>query len=348
MDVFDFARFPFVSGALKYVESLDFGLDELFYDRVFEQVRDRGKERVLQALGEGIRRYEFSDRIGAEKELLSYPVARILVSCINDGYLIRIYALAEAEAAYSMAKNLTHDSLKELADDLGISCVIDERSFIIHFTDYIRFAVRDPKWKLVNRKMNRGWVYLTKEEFRIIVQEAIRKRIESSLPLEVPGEICASLNRYIVEVRDSLNARRSEFSTEEFREIMPDCFPPCIVHAISNTQAGVNLSHPMRFALTSFLLNIGMGVEGIIELFRVSPDFDEERTRYQVMHIHGSTGTTYRSPSCSTMITYGNCSGREPLCDRVSHPLGYYRKKAWILRKEKTADNQDRKDKGQQ
>jgi DNA primase large subunit len=89
----------------------------------------------------------------------------------------------------------------------------------------------------------------------------------------------------------------------------------------------------MRFALTSFLLNIGMNVEGIIGLFRVSPDFDEERTRYQVMHIQGATGTVYKSPSCDTMVTYGNCVGKEHLCERISHPLGYYRKKAWILSK---------------
>jgi DNA primase large subunit len=33
------------------------------------------------------------------------------------------------------------------------------------------------------------------------------------------------------------------------------------------------------------------------------------------------------------MVTYGNCIGKEPLCERISHPLGYYRKKAWIFTK---------------
>jgi DNA primase large subunit len=35
------------------------------------------------------------------------------------------------------------------------------------------------------------------------------------------------------------------------------------------------------------------------------------------------------------MTTYGNCFGKEALCDRISHPLSYYRKKAWILKKGK-------------
>jgi DNA primase large subunit len=335
MDVFKFAYFPFVNGAAKYVEALDFKLDELFSDRAFERIRERGKERVLSAIGEGIAKNAYPDRVSAEKELLSYPVARILVSCINDNYLIRRYALAEAKSAHEQVKGLADGDFRELADDFNIDAVIDGHAYVMHFTDYIRYAhvIHEPKWKLVNRNMDHGKVTLIREDFSRILEEAIRKRIESSLPLDVPSGVCASLEKYLEEIRDALKTRKSEFSIEEFKEIMPDCFPPCMVHALSNARAGVNLPHSMRFALTSFLLNIGMNTEGIIDLFKVSPDFDEERTRYQVMHIHGATGTTYTSPSCATMITYGNCFGKEALCERISHPLSYYRRKAWMLKK---------------
>lgn len=335
MDVFGFAQFPYISGALNYVEALDFKLDELFFDRAFAQVRERGKERVLSTIGEGIKRQVCTDRTGAEKELLSYPVARILVSCINDGYLLKRYALAEAKSSYEALKKLQDTDLKEFAEEFNIEAKIDEREYVIHFTDYIRQAssIHEHEWKLINRKMDHGWVNLSKEKFSRILEEAIRKRIESGLPLDVPPDICTALEDQLKEIREALSVRKSEFSAGEFSEIMPDCFPPCMAHALSGAQSGVNLSHSMRFALTSFLLNIGMNVEGIIGLFRVSPDFDEERTRYQVMHIHGATGTVYKSPSCDTMATYGNCIGKEPLCERISHPLGYYRKKAWILKK---------------
>jgi len=65
-----------------------------------------------------------------------------------------------------------------------------------------------------------------------------------------------------------------------------------------------------------------------MELYRMAPDFREDLTRYQVEHITGAGGTEYTSPSCKTMITYGNCYGRDKLCDYVSHPLTYYRKSA--------------------
>lgn len=336
MDVFDFACFPFISGAAKYVEALDFKLKELFTERAFENVRLRSKERILGAIGEGIARNICPDRISAEKELLSYPVTRILVSCINDNYLMRRYALAEAKSAHERMKELNDDKIKELADDFNIDSIIEGHKYVMHFTDYIRYAsvIHEPKWKLVNRNMERGKVSLAKEDFTRLLEEAVRKRIESSLPLEVPAEICSNLETHLSGIRDALKTRKSEFSIEEFKEIMPDCFPPCVAHALSNAKAGVNLPHSMRFALVSFLLNIGMNAEGIIELFKVSPDFDEERTRYQVMHIHGATGTTYTSPSCATMITYGNCFGRDMLCERISHPLNYYRRKAWMLKKE--------------
>lgn len=338
MDVFKFAHFPFINAAAKYVETLDFKLDELFSERVFEQVRERGKGRVIEAIGEGISRRSYPDKVSAEKELLSYPVARILVSCVNDRYLIKRYALAEAKCAFDGLKELQKDELKELASDFNMNVLIDEKGVNIHFADYIRYAnaIHEPKWKLVNRNMDHGRLSLTEDDLSRILEEAIRKKIESMLPLDVPEKICKSLSGYVDEIKNSLSTRKSEFRIEEFKEIIPECFPPCIHHAILNVKAGINLSHSMRFALVSYLLNIGMNIEGIIELFRESPDFDEERTRYQVNHIHGATGTTYTSPSCATMVTYGNCYGKERLCSRITHPLSYYRKKAWIVNKEKS------------
>lgn len=338
MDVFKFAYFPFINAAAKYVEALDFKLDELFSERAFEQVRERGKSRVMEAIGDGITRNASPDRVSAEKELLSYPVARILVSCVNDGYLIKRYALSEAKSAFEAVKELRDDEFREFASDFNVNANISEDGVSIHFSDYIRYAnmIHEPKWKLVNRNIDRGKVTFSKEDFARLMEEAIRKRIESGLPLAVPPEICTLMGEYIGEIKNALSARKSEFNIEEFKEIMPDCFPPCIITALSNARAGVNLSHSMRFALVSFLLNIGMNTDGIIELFKVSPDFDEERTRYQVNHIHGAAGTVYKSPSCATMTTYGNCYGKEKLCEKISHPLSYYRKKAWILKKGKT------------
>jgi len=87
---------------------------------------------------------------------------------------------------------------------------------------------------------------------------------------------------------------------------------------IQDIAAGINLPHSARFTLTSFLLKIGLSVEDIIKIYRSSPDFDESKTRYQVEHI---ASREYTPPSCSTIRTYGNCTGS---CPNPGHPLTIY------------------------
>lgn len=329
MDFSSLALYPFISQASKYVEDLRIPIGDLFSDHAFERVRIRGKERVLQAIQGEIIKSSPEDRVQAEIELLSYPLARILVSCIKDSYLIRRYALAEAKSAYQKLISEKEELLAEIGLDLGVSSTLVSHIFKIHFTDYIRSSsnMKDPKWKLVNRKLYQGWVFLTKEEFSRLLQENIRVMVQKALPLEVPKEICSGFASYLEEIRSALGERKSEFQIG-LPEIQPEEFPPCIAYALTSIRSGVNLAHSARFALTSFLLNIGMGVEDIINLFRVSPDFDEEKTSYQIQHIAGSTGTAYTSPSCATMNTYGNCVGKNDLCRKISHPLNYYRIRA--------------------
>ena len=255
-------------------------------------------------------------------EVLSYPIARMIVSCINDDHLIRRYALAEAKAVYESLKTEPSDILLTMGQEFGMHVDYSDKRFRIHFTDYIRYAHRmhDPKWKLVNRGLYRGWVSLFTREFTRLLQEAISDHIQHGLPLETPSEICDALSKYTHDVKESLESRRYEFEIEG--PVHPDAFPPCSRHAIAMLQGGINLPHSARFAVTSFLLNIGMDVDGVVRMFGGSPDFDETRTRYQVEHI---AGKEYTTPDCGTMKTYGNCFGADNLCMKVSHPLNYYR-----------------------
>lgn len=329
-----FAHYPFTSSASRYVERSNRSLESLVDGGEFgKAVMDRGEERVIQSI-EGEIRKSFGDGVLAEIELFSYPLARILVSCIDDHYLIRRYALAEATSAHAQMKRETLRFLGELGEEFGIEHVVYGRDFKIHFTDYLPFAsrVRDPKWKLVNRRLDNGYVMVSREEFTRLLQEAVRNNVQNALPLDVPKSVCNALSPYITEIRQHLEKRKSEFKIGGFAEVDSDCFPPCIRHLLMAIQTGQNLAHSARFALTSFLANIGMGADEIVDTYRASLDFDEERTRYQVQHIVGSSGTAYTAPSCATMATYGNCVGKEPMCNRVSHPLSFYRKK-WYLDK---------------
>lgn len=338
MDEKDFALYPYTSGASLHVKDLGISLDRLVTSRAMESARFRGKERVLQAIsGEIIKpNISSSDEQKILLELLSYPFSRILVSCIDDSFLTRRYCLAEAVASYKILRMQDLGFLREFALDFEVNADESETGLKLHFTSYIRMAssLKAIEWKLVNRKLDHGNVNVSREEFARLLQELIKDRIAHNLPMPVSNELIQECEPYIKEVSDALEEQKSKFGDSEFESVETDLFPPCITHAIANTQAGVNLAHSMRFAMTAFLLTIGMSVDDIMNLFTASPDFDIEKARYQVEHIAGSSGTNYKPPSCSTMQTYGNCYAPDEMCKKISHPLNYYSRKLWFRKRD--------------
>ncbi len=347
-DVSKLALYPFVTQAQDYVRNLNVSLLDLFNKRGYEAVRLRAKSRVIESISKGITKTKTDGETASNIELLSYPIARILVSCINDNLLTRRYALAEAKASHTFLEREDEHMLVAVGRDFNVSASFENEHFRMHFTDYIRLSagMRDIKWKLVNRQLNNGFVGVGSLEFARLLQEATFRRILSELPLDVPEDMCKQVAPYVNGIVAELAEYKSNNHTGDFGEVNAEFFPPCIRHALSGVRGGVNLGHSTRFALTSFLLNIGMNVDEVVGMFNVSPDFDESKTRYQVEHIAGSSGVEYSTPGCDTMKTYGNCSGKDELCDRIVHPLGYYSRKAWFASRNKS--KQDVKQDGNQ
>ena len=78
---------------------------------------------------------------------------------------------------------------------------------------------------------------------------------------------------------------------QQFGSIEESAFPPCMQALITALTAGTNLTHAGRFALTTFVHTVGMDVPAIAQLYGRSPDFDIEKTMYQVEHITGRGGS---------------------------------------------------------
>lgn len=340
------AYYPFISEASAHVENLGISLESLLNSRAYRAARARGIERVKEALEGEIKKSLLSGETQVLSELLSYPFARLLVACVDDQLFTRRYALAEAKATYAFLRNETPDFLLEFGEDFGILADFRDSYFSMHFTDYIRFSnsLKDPTWKLTNRQLRAGKIKITKEEFARLLEEAVRERIEQSFPIpEIPPEVSSFCSPYVSEIKEQFEVQKKNFGATDFGVVEPELFPPCIAHALANVQGGVNLAHSMRFAMTSFLLSVGMSVEEILNLFNVSPDFDAEKTLYQIEHIAGATGNVYKPPACDTMRTYGNCVGKDGLCEKISHPLGYYEKRVYIKNKEREREQEKEK-----
>ncbi|HOO52873.1 MAG TPA: DNA primase large subunit PriL [Methanothrix sp.] len=321
--------YPFSREAAARVKETGYSLEGLLDDpnpqpRLSRLVRRRALDRVLGAV-----RGEISDeRAHPLAELLSYPLARVMVSCINDDLLARRYALAEAKLAGKKMVREDQADLLLLARDLDVFPQSDQAGLRVHFSDYLKAAakMKSPGWKLVNRSLEAGWVAVTGQELARLLEERARERVGRGIPLPVPEAICERLREELGQIEEELSAKRAEEKVD-LGEVTEDAFPPCIREMLGQVAKGTNLAHTARFALTTFLLAVGMTVDEVVGVFNTSPDFDEERTRYQVEHISGRGGTAYRPPSCATMATYGNCPGEDRLCRWVSHPLSYYERK---------------------
>lgn len=333
METLHLAKYPFLRDASEHVKDCGVTLEDLLGHDAFRQARTRGKARVVDALEDGVVHFR---PMGSEaeqlEEILSYPMARMYVSCVNDKFLTKRYALAEGVAMYERLEKEELDVVEDVAFQLGVALNMDKASPRMHFTDYLKFTsrMRSKDWKLVNTEVKEGFVVLSQVKLARVLQQALQDRIETELPLPVNEPIVQVLGADLKELKERTAVKRDQFKAEDFGKVSVENFPPCMKHLIGMAQAGENMPHSGRFSLTAFLHHVGLSPEDILALFAVSPDFDQSKTKYQVDHITGETsGTEYTPPECSTMKSYGICFEADELCKHpqayVKHPLTYYR-----------------------
>jgi DNA primase large subunit len=273
-------------------------------------------------------------------------VARILASVVGDRYLIRRFALAEAERVNQRLQEEELDFVMEVCGHLDIDVAStgtrseNGHTMKMHFLTFLKNTsqMRSIEWKLVNMDVKGGFVFLDQRRLCRIIQEVLRRRYEEELPLPVTGPIKEAFEAETLEILDVIKERKRFLEPDGMGEIRVDCFPPCIKHLIAMAQAGENLSHMGRFTLASFLHTLGMSNEEILKVFASSPDFREDLASYQIDHITGViSGTEYTPPECTTMVSFGLCYEKDRLCDKewLTHPLKYYRSQVRYLRRKK-------------
>jgi len=336
MDTLRTARYPFLRDASVFAEQNSEGVEQLLSSPSYADARKRGMARVMGALKEHtvpeVTLVGSAQDYNRLMEVLSYPYARMVVSCVNDRLLTKKYALAEAERVNMLLQN-DRESIATVAAELGVNARTNPDGTVsIHFTDFLRYSyvLKAVEWKLINMDVRNGYVRLESAKFDRLLQNAFQNRIEQELPLNVPADFRQFLKADVDHVNMALADIKQRLSPTGGEGVKDDYLPPCIRTIIANAQAGMNLPHSARFALVSFLHALDMNYDQIIAIFSQSPDFDESKSSYQIKHITGELNGTegYTPPECSTMKTNGICFNPDELCARVNHPLNYYRIKA--------------------
>ncbi|WP_342676229.1 DNA primase large subunit PriL [Methanofollis sp. UBA420] len=319
VDVQDLARYPFLEEAQDYVRNESGTLNLILRSELGKSLLEHASRRVRDTLAQKNPAECGVYGRDAKEDIFTYVLARMLVSCINDRMLIERLSQFEARRAYSWFVREDRERMVRIAERVGI----DLERPTLPVVAYVGLIgpLNDERWRLVNRRVENGHVSLLPEEMQELVEERIRAIIRERLPLTVPEEVCRILRPYTDEIAAALQQR----ALEEFGEVDESSFPPCIAALIKAVTAGTNLPHVGRFALTAFLHNIGLSTTQIVAVFQRAPDFDLSMTMYQVEHISGRAGTEYTAPSCATMRTHGLCVRRDEACEKVSHPLSYYK-----------------------
>lgn len=343
------AKYPFFEGARDAVAEASASLPALV--AADAPAVERARERVERALLEGTVEPEDGAFGGGtvdgdvRAELLSYPIARILVSLLDSEPAIEKYAAAEAATALDRIRAdidrddglrstptptvelddvLTEFDLAEAVRAEPVRGRRDPTHYWIEVGPYLRLSSPSwgESWRLVNRALSDGAVRVSREELLEALGAAVERRVREGLPFDLAaGEgIAAELESRVGELKRLLSERTH---TGPIDVVAPELFPPCMRNLIEKAERGVELSPPESFALMAFLVGIGMSPDEVVA-FCADTSLDAEGIRYQTEYLRDDRGTQYPPPTCETLSNYGICHNEGDHMRVAADPLAYY------------------------
>jgi DNA primase large subunit len=340
----DLARFPFLPQARQIIGELDIDFVEL---GSLKNIVDRAKQRILASFA--LRADNPSEKV--DVEIASFPVAMLVVAGVNDKTLTKRYALFEAKKMYDYLKDERDESISKIAQFfkwkkitkfVAADAELAVLKYKVHFVNYLSNAtslVHDPRWKLVNHQIQMGQVEVTKREVCRLLQEEIRKHVESKAVGKMP-QIPQTIQDTIDEIKaEYLKVKPHVTEIDRIRVFAEESeYPPCIRNLYDKMIKGQHLSHVERLTLVTYLLHQGISVDAITNLFAGLSDYRRDRTRYQVEHLAGKkgSGTVYKPYNCATLRTHGVClNPDDPICKNIKNPLSYHLRKKLFDEKER-------------
>lgn len=327
----DLAKYTFLSDAGDYFRTLGIAISDLASPD-FSKVVNRAEERVLEAIRSG----KVSDKTdeNREIEIMSFPVSLLFVKSTKLDHLMERYAKAEAARAESfLMLEKRAEIIEELFQNvlkihLEHSKMPNFPSFKINLLDYLKRSAqfRRPEWKLVNRTIQNGMVYVSRVDLVRLIQAEISNLIMERLRAVNVSKLPQDLDSVVKKLVASAPPPRNTFVSIN---ISPENYPPCVIEALNRLGRGENVPHYGRFLMTTYLLAAGKTVDQIMDLFPKSPDFKKSITKYQIEHIAGLKGgrTKYSVPLCKTLQTHSFCFKDPVKCYEISTPLQYPSKK---------------------
>lgn len=346
------ARYPFLPQGSelirKMLEENSISVGDLIEAPWLEDVRVRGMLRLVDSILQqddagASSTVDFSTEVGRMTEALSFLYAMLIVCASFDERLLSRWVEGESSRADRLL-GMDSDSFKIISSSYlsGISEKIGSNGSEEVWIPLVDFIELSPKisgkyWRLVNRRLERGWVCLDAgvgESGRERASRLIKERIRDSLRGNCEKRMERMDDEFAAKFSDPVE-RIAGLLTDQVREEMPmtaairEDWPPCFESAVSELNQGVNVNHVGRVFLASFSRSIGLNQEQTCNFFSNAPDYNSDTTAYQVNQIYERGYTPH---GCSALKTNARCPvqiGEDSLCDQewLSHPLKYIRAK---------------------
>jgi DNA primase large subunit len=293
-------KYPFSASAKRAIEGIS----------LTGRIVDLGLERIRKALkGESAAKMLIHES-DKKEEIASFAAARMILGSLRNNFLTNRFAVSESKIVGRHLDRESEATVDAVAAQFGIAARTENGRTVIDLPTYVRYSLRNPHYRLINRKLVNGKVEITENEKKRLIEEAVKKHNEDIPLVKDPPDI-------IKEAGNKLLAELPKTENRKLETIKAGDHPPCIMKLFDEMKKHQNLPHHARWYLATYLLGIGMKEEDITKLYSDLPDFNEKITSYQVGHIKKKG---YNVPSCATVMTYGLCCA---VC-RIGNPLNWH------------------------
>lgn len=326
----EYAQYPFLAAAGKYVSESGFSIEQFGNDKELLPYVDRAMKRIMTATEGQVYASELDtgsiDHTILDKEVFSFVIAVIILKICGKSSLIKRFALAESRRA---EKFLERDLKRDASGGSTIAEVLEElfkvgvkhntQGYEIPVSDYVSHSVHfhEREWKLVNRTVNGGMVMLNAHQAVRLLRHELGNYIQNHISKIPTPSMMPNFADHITKLTNIAKKLEPEYV------VVSGEHPPCIKHALDILQRGENLPHSGRFMLATFLFGRGWSIEKIAPIFKNAPDYNENTTMYQLKNISGDDSKTrYNCPLCDKLRTQDLCYETSE-CKGIITPLQF-------------------------
>lgn len=262
----NYSNYPFLDGAVTdHITELD--------------------EQAILHCKDNIERYTPTNIL--ELDIPVWLISTIILRCVNNNYLTRKFVANYGKFVETLLlKDINNKSIRqEILQYFGITKDVEFiyprlntsliKIPIMNYLDFEGTLSSEPRLKLVNQVLEKGFVIAEKPRFiyliRVSLEQKLFKRIKN-MKLYTQNEL---INKVVEEVREKYPQYNPNLQS-------PRNIPPSIQSLIDKAFREHHLDHRERIRLGLYLLSRNFDWEYILDIFKALSDFDLKVTTYQL------------------------------------------------------------------